>query len=73
MLFVVQLRVKLGRYVHTTVGCSEGHPAGNSRVNAYLLTIMKEIKRYIDKVYYALSGKLTVGGSVVVKLDSANR
>lgn len=57
----------------TIVGCSEGHPAGNSRVNTYLLTIMKKIKRYMDLVFYSFSGNLTVGGRVVVKLDCANK
>lgn len=32
--------------MHKTVGCLEGQPAGNSRVNTYLL--IEKIKRYMD-------------------------
>lgn len=34
---------------------------------------MEEIRRYMDLVFYALSGKLTVGSRVVVRLDYANK
>jgi len=34
---------------------------------------MKATKRYIDLSFYVLSGKLTVGGRVVVKLDCADK
>lgn len=57
--------------MHKTVGCLEGHPAGNSRVNTYLL--IKKIKRYMDLFFCSLSGKLTVGGRVFIILDCANK
>lgn len=62
--------MKLGGYVHTIVGCSEGHRVGNKRTNSYLLTIMKKIDKWMC-FFYLLSGKLIVVGRILFKLDCA--
>lgn len=50
----------------------EGHFAGNSGGNIYLLKSTKKIKIYKDLFFNSLSGKFTVGCKVVANKKSGH-